>query len=333
MLPPPFRAMDPADDLAWLAVADWLEEHDQPDRAELVRLTRLLRHDPTSPDELEHQKRQMELLAGGVEPCVATVTNSIGMTLAWIPPGTFSMGAPEDEEGRSEDEGPEHEVTIAKAFYLGVYAVTQGEYEQVMGSNPSYFAANGDGKAQVEGMMTDRFPVEMVSHGDAVKFCEKLSGLKKEKGKNHLYRLPTEAEWEYACRGGAGLKKSPFHFGNTLSSHQANFNGNYPSGGVAKGPYLERTCAVGSYKANPFGLYDMHGNVWEWCSDWYEEDYYASSPASDPPGGKGSRRVFRGGGWRSAAEYCSAGYRNSGGPASRINNLGFRLLLSSANKQ
>ena len=148
MLPPPFRAMDPADDLAWLAVADWLEENDQPDRAELVRLTRSLRLERHATDRLRREDRLMELLAAGVEPCAATLTNSIGMEFVYIPSGTFLMGSPEDEEGRSENEGPEHEVTITKAFYLGVYAVTQGEYEAVMGTNPSHFSATGNGWAQ-----------------------------------------------------------------------------------------------------------------------------------------------------------------------------------------
>jgi uncharacterized protein (TIGR02996 family) len=327
MLPAPFRAMDPADDLAWLAVADWLEEHDQPDRAELVRLTRLLRLEGTGPDRPRREDRLRELLAAGVEPCVATLKNSIGMELAYIPAGTFLMGSPEDEEDRSEDEGPVHAVKIAKAFYLGVYAVTQGEYEAVMRKNPSWFSATGDGKPEVEGLKTSRFPVEMVSHDGAVKFCEKLSALEGEKENERVYRLPTEAEWEYACRGGAG--SAPFHFGQSLSSEQANIDGNYPHGDAAKGPFLERTCEVGSYKPNGYGLYDMHGNVWEWCSDWYGE--YSKGDKVNPPGpSEGSKRVIRGGGWSNAAVNCSASFRGSSAPANRGLNLGLRLLLSSA---
>ena len=301
MLPVPFLAMDPADDLGWLAVADWLEEHDDPRRAELVRLT----HTRGDGDRL------VELLAAGVEPCVATVTNSIGMEFAYIPAGTFLMGSLVDEgEGyRSGNEGPVHEVEITKGFYLGMYAVTQGEYEGVMGSNPSRFWARGDGKAQVNGMKTSRFPVEQVGNKDARKFCKKLSGTQEEKEKKRLYRLPTEAEWEYACRGGAGMKQTPFHFGKTLSSNQANFNGNFPYGGGAKGPYLERTCEVGSFEPNGFGLYDMHGNVNEWCWDYAQIDY-DDSPLKDPVGPfRGTTRIHRGGDWQDNGRDCRSARR------------------------
>ena len=327
MLPAPFRAMDPADDLAWLAVADWLEEHDQPDRAELVRLTRLLWHDLHNPDRPRREDRLMELLAAGVEPCVATLANSIGMEFAFIPAGTFLMGSPEDEADRSEAEGPVHAVTITKGVYLGVYAVTQGEYEAVMGTNPSFFSANGDGKDNVKGLETSRFPVERVSYKGAMKFCKKLSARMGEREKKRLYRLPTEAEWEYACRGGAG--SSPFPFGNSLSSDQANCDGNYPYGGAAEGPYLERTCAVGSYRPNGFGLYDMHGNVWEWCHDWYDEAYYSEPDTKDPQSSQsGTFRVLRGGSWCRGPEVCRAACRGWHDPADRDSIYGFRVCFA-----
>ena len=327
MLPPPFRAMDPADDLAWLAVADWLEENDQPDRAELVRLTRSLRLERHATDRLRREDRLMELLAAGVEPCAATLTNSIGMEFVYIPSGTFLMGSPEDEEGRSENEGPEHEVTITKAFYLGVYAVTQGEYEAVMGTNPSHFSATGNGKYRVEGLETVRFPVENVSHADGMRFCEKLSAMEGENEEGWTYRLLTEAEWEYACRGGTG--SSPFHSGNSLSSVQANFYGNYPYGGAAKGPHLKRTCEVGSYTPNGYGLYDMHGNLWEWNSDWYDEDYYLKVNNRDPKGPQsGTSRVLRGGSWCNGAVNCRAAYRNWYDPAARSYHCSFRVCFA-----
>ena len=189
----------------------------------------------------------------------------------------------------------QHEVSITKPFYLGVYVVTQAEYEKVMGNNPSWFSAKGDGKDKVKDMDTGQFPVEKVSWDDAVAFCKKLSELPEEKKAGRVYRLPTEAEWEYACRAGT---KTAFHYGDSLSSKQANFNGNFPYGGADKGPYLGRTAKVGSYAANAFGLYDMHGNVWEWCQDWYDENYYKNSPKEDPPGpAQGLHRVVRGGGW------------------------------------
>jgi uncharacterized protein (TIGR02996 family) len=321
--------MDPADDLAWLAVADWLEENDQTQRAELVRLTRLLRLERHHLDRPRREDRLRELLAAGVEPCVATLTNSIGMELAYIPPATFLMGSPEEEEGRRADE-PEHEVTITNGFYLGRYAVTQGEYEAVMGTNPSYFSAKGKGKAKVEGLETNRFPVERVSHADAMAFCEKLSALEGEKAKGWTYRLPTEAEWEYACRGGAG--SAPFHFRKNLSSKQANVNGNYPYGGAARGPYLERTCQVGSYKPNAYGLYDMHGNVWEWCADWYDEHYYSKGDKEDPRGPQsGTSRVPRGGCWYSVPEGCRAASRTKLAPAVRSGYFGFRVCFAWTN--
>jgi formylglycine-generating enzyme required for sulfatase activity len=160
-----------------------------------------------------------------------------------------------------------------------------------------------------------------------VKFCTKLSGLPEEKQKKRVYRLPTEAEWEYACRGGA-TSKNPFHFGKSLSSDQANFDGNYPYGGAAKRTYLERTCKVGSYQPNGFGLYDMHGNVYEWCSDWYGKDYYGKSPKRDPEGpSEGSVRVIRGGSWCDFGQYCRSAHRNINGPTDRDYYLGFRLAL------
>src|SRR5207253_2160262 len=142
------------------------------------------------------------------EPCVATMTNSIGMEFVYVPSGVFLMGSPEDEEGRADSEWPMHKVEITCGFWFGRHPVTQAEYEAVMGKNPSYFSAMGEGKDDVEGMDTRRFPVEQVSHRDARSFCKKLS--KNETG--WLNRLPREAEWEYACRSGGG-SMMPFHFG------------------------------------------------------------------------------------------------------------------------
>lgn len=251
-------------------------------------------------------------------------TNSIGMKLVRILAGTFKMGSPKDEEKRGSDED-RHEVEITKEFWLGVYEVTQGEYQRVMGKNPSYFSADGGGKGRVKGLDTSRFPVECVTWQDAQAFCDKLSALAEERKMGRKYRLPSEAEWEYACRGGASSYQI-FHFGNSLSSTQANFDGNYPYGGADKGAYLERTCKVGSYKPNAFGLYDMYGNVWEWCSDWYGVDYYGKSPRRDPLGpSEGSSRVLRGGSWYNFGRFCRSAYRNRNTPGYRILNCGFRV--------
>ena len=194
----------------------------------------------------------------------------------------------------------DRQVTIPHEFYLGVFPVTQAQWQAVMGNNPSHFSDGGD------------FPVEQVSWEDAQQFIAKLNA--RESGSGWLYRLPTEAQWEYGCRGGLSSKEECAHHfyfdrpGNALSSTQANFNGNHPEGGAAKGPYLQRTSKVGSYKPNRLGLYDMHGNVWEWCEDV-----------------AGSARVVRGGSWDSSGSYCQAAYRNSCAPADRDDDLGFRL--------
>jgi formylglycine-generating enzyme required for sulfatase activity len=254
------------------------------------------------------------------------VINSVGMKLVLIPPGRFKMGSPPNEESRSEDE-EQHEVEITQTFYLGAYLVTQAEYEQVIGHNPSYFSAQGGGKDKVARLETYHFPVEEVSWEDAVTFCRKLSRLPVEAAAKRTYRLPTEAEWEYACREG-GRSTAPFYFGRSLSSAQANFNGNFPYGNVATGPYLERTTPVGTYAPNQFGLFDMHGNLWEWCQDWYDENYYRNSPTEDPQGPeRGTHRVWRGGSWFNLGRYCRAAYRNRDTRGNRYHNFGFRVVL------
>jgi formylglycine-generating enzyme required for sulfatase activity len=251
------------------------------------------------------------------------IVNSIGMRLALISGGVFLMGT--INVGLSSNEW-QHEVEITRPFYMGVYPVTQAQYEKVMGCNPSYFCATGEGRGQVAGIITTDFPVENVLYAEAVEFCKKLSALPAERQAGRSYRLPTEAEWEYSCRGGASSYQV-FHFGNSLYSTQANFNGKYPYGGAEKGPYLERTCTVGSYKPNKFGLYDMHGNVLEWCSDWYEADYYGKSPRRDPRGpSRGYYRVVRGGSWFNYGQSCRSAFRINRTPEYRISNLGFRLI-------
>jgi uncharacterized protein (TIGR02996 family) len=291
---------DPGDETTWLAFADALEESGESDRAELTRRALRLFDWPQR-------------------------SNSIGMRFALIPPGSFRMGSPDGETGHDDDEGPVHEVEITRPFYLGVTPVTQEQYQRVMGSNPSDFSSTGGGKDKVRGLDTRAFPVENVSWKDAQDFLKKLAALPEEKKNGRKYRLPTEAEWEYSCRGGADSFQI-FHFGNSLSSKQANFDGNYPSGGAAKGPHLERTCAVGSYPANAFGLMDMHGNVWEWCADWYGEDYYANSPRADPPGpSQGIDRVIRGGGWYSDGSGCRSALRDRFRPDFRDYYVGVRV--------
>jgi len=245
--------------------------------------------------------------------------NSIGMELALIPAGSFLMGAPESEAGSDDDEKPQHLVTISRPFFLGIYPVMQQEYERVMNTNPSHFNSRRSGGPA--------HPVENVSWLEANEFCRRLSALPAEKRQGRIYRLPTEAEWEYAARAGSPPELT-FPFGNALSSRQANFNGLYPYGDAPRGPYLQRTTRVGSYPANPFGLYDLHGNVWEWCSDWYDAHYYRHGPAIDPAGpDSGERRVLRGGSWLNQGVNCRTAARDRFSADFRYNDNGFRVVL------
>jgi formylglycine-generating enzyme required for sulfatase activity len=232
------------------------------------------------------------------------ITNSIGMKLVLIPAGHFRMGSPATEKGRGPDE-EQHEVEITRPFYLGACEVTQEEYQKVMNANPSHFSAKGKGKDM------GRLPVESVSWEEAVEFCRKLSKRPQEGG-SRTYRLPTEAEWERACRGGV-LSHQVFHFGNSLSSEQANFDGREPYSDAAPGQTLSRTTPVGSYgRKNPFRLLDMHGNVWEWCSDWYNKDH----------------PVLRGGSWKAPPRQCRSASRRGLGPGERADDVGFRVVLA-----
>ncbi len=214
------------------------------------------------------------------------VTNAVGMALRRIPAG-----------GK-----------VTTAFYLGVHEVTQGQYKKVTGKNPSWFRPGGGGKARVRGLDTATFPVEMVSWGDAVAFCRRLSELPEEKKAGRSYRLPTEAEWEHACRAGTATE---FSCGDQLSSDEANFHGYYPYGGAEKSTYLGRTSRVGAYAANAWGLFDMHGNVWEWCADWLDAGR--------------QRRVIRGGSWYGGGRLCRSGHRAGADPTERYYNIGFRV--------
>jgi formylglycine-generating enzyme required for sulfatase activity len=260
-----------------------------------------------------HQQAWSRHLGQSVE-----VTNSIGMKLVLIPAGEFIMGSPENQTDRDDGE-TQHRVRITKPYYLGMYEVTQAEYEQVMGTNPSSFTS-------VSGQDTNRFPVEQVSWEDTMEFCRKLSAMSAEQSGGRVYRLPTEAEWEYACRAGTMM---PFHFGSQLNGREANCDGNNPYG-TTKGTFLQRPTTVGSYGANGFGLYDMHGNVWEWCPDWYDSRYYSDSPTDDPTGPTtaGSTRVIRGGGWNGDAGGCRAACRARAIANWPGHNLGFRLAFS-----
>jgi uncharacterized protein (TIGR02996 family) len=249
----------------------------------------------------------------------ARLINSVGMEFVLIPAGTYLMGSPDKEPSSDDDEHPQHRVTITRPFYYGVYAVTQEIYQRVTGTNPSGFRlAAGGGPSH---------PAENITHDEATNFCRLLSKLPEERCHGRVYRLPTEAEWEYAARAGSSSAQ-PFEFGMALSSRLANFNGSQPYGAAPNGPYLQRTVPVGSYQPNPWGLYDVHGNVWEWCSDWYAEDYYRKSPEEDPPGpDNGERRVLRGGSWLNQGLNCRTAVRDRFSADFRYNDNGLRVVL------
>jgi len=232
-----------------------------------------------------------------------------GPIMCIIPAGKFLMGSPDTEKERESDE-TQHKVTISKPFFLGKYAVTFAEYD-------AFCAATGREKPKDENWGRDKRPVINVSWEDAVAYCQWLS---EQTGKE--YRLPTEAEWEYACRAGTN---TPFHTGNCISTDQANYNGNYPYSGCPKGEYRNKTVPVDSFEPNPWGLYQMHGNVYEWCSDWYAKNYYQQSPDIDPTGTKdASAHVLRGGSWGYNAGYVRAANRLRFEPGDRYDSVGFR---------
>ncbi|MDO4571394.1 MAG: SUMF1/EgtB/PvdO family nonheme iron enzyme, partial [Planctomycetia bacterium] len=239
------------------------------------------------------------------ERLVKTI-NGVEYAFRWCPAGEFMMGSPSGESGRDGDE-KQHRVRLTQGFWMLETEVTQEMWESVMGNNPSYFKGAN-------------LPVECVSWNDCVKFCEKISKLSGLK-----IQLPTEAQWEYACRAGT---TTAYSFGNSCNGKEANCDGNYPYGTSQKGSYLGKTTEVRSYPANAWGLYDMHGNVWEWCSDWWGYGYYAKSPTSDPKGpDSGSHRVNRGGSWINDVEDCRSARRSYYDPPRSHNGVGFRLLF------
>jgi len=240
--------------------------------------------------------------------------------VVWISQGTFTMGSPTDEALRYQDE-TQHSVTISRGFWMGKYPVTQSDYLGVVGSNPSYFT--GD---------LNR-PVEQVSWNDATNYCALRTAQERATGQittMFAYRLPTESEWEYACRAGT---TTAFYFGSGLYSGQANFNGTAEYDAAAGyitnplGIFIGATTPVGTYAPNGWGLYDMIGNIWEWCQDWYGA--YPTGSATDPQGPvTGSYRLFRGGNWTADATYCRSAFRSSA-PTIASHNFGFRVVLAS----
>lgn len=225
------------------------------------------------------------------------VGRGVTMKLVRVPAGTFMMGSPDEESQRKANE-KQHRVTITRDFYMGVYEVTQRQHGAVMGTNPSRYQGLDN-------------PVETISWDDAEAFCRKLSRITKV-----TVQLPTEAQWEYACRAGT---ITPFNTGRTISTAQANYDG-------AAGEVRGKTMAAGSFRPNAFGLYDMHGNVWEWCRDRYAP--YPSGDATDPQGPPtGEGRVLRGGSWRHKSRECRSANRDTYRPDRRDSRHGFRVVV------
>jgi len=265
--------------------------------------------------EIKRSRKQAEFFA-------EDLGNGVILEMVAIPGGTFLMGSPTDEPESPEpfdDETPQHSVTI-KPFFMGKFPVTQAQWETVAGfpqvkidlnPEPSYFKSAN-------------CPVEQVSWYKAVEFCDRLS---QKTGRN--YRLPSEAEWEYACRAAT---TTPFHFGETITTDLANYNGNYVYASGSQGIFREQTTEVGSFPANAFGLYDMHGNVWEWCADHWHDNYegvpndgsiWLSSDES-------LERLLRGGSWIYLPENCRSAYRNNSNPGNNLIDIGFRIVCAAA---
>lgn len=240
-----------------------------------------------------------ELIAAGPQPGDIWRDPTTGMEFVWVSGESFRMGS---NDG-IEDEKPKHWVTV-DSFWIGKYEVTQGQWQKIMGGNSSNFKKGFN------------YPVEQVSWNDCQEFIRKLN-----QQSGNIFRLPTEAEWEYACRAGT---TTPFSFGSTISTDQANYDS-------------ISTVSIGSYKPNAFGLYDMHGNVCEWCADWYYGDYYSHSPGHNPRGPENgsphqrrgaARRIFRGGSWHYESRHARSAKRFKCWPSESNDYVGFRLVVS-----
>ncbi|MBO1069013.1 MAG: SUMF1/EgtB/PvdO family nonheme iron enzyme [Dolichospermum sp. DEX189] len=264
------------------------------------------------------KKPEINRIPKNAEYFTQNLPDGVTLEMVAIPGGTFIMGSPENEEGRTSVESPQHQVTVPP-FFMGKYPVTQEQWRAVaalekvnidLKSDPSYFKG-------------DNLPVECVSWNDAQEFCDRLSRMA-----NKTYRLPSEAEWEYACRGGT---TTPFYCGETISTDLANYNGNYTYGQGQKGQYREKTTEVGIFPANPFGLYDMCGNVWEWCEDGWHGNYInAPTDGSAWTSLSSQHKLLRGGSWGNDPAYCRSAYRSNYDLGLNNSPVGFRVVCSGA---
>jgi uncharacterized protein (TIGR02996 family) len=302
---------EPLEETRWLVLADWLEEHDDPRRAELLRVHRKLLATCCEPDahpeRVQWHARVVELLDAGVVPCVPQHTlmlpGGVPLVGSFVPQGSFFMGGTENDA-----EKPVHQVTLTAGYFLGVHPVTQAQWKAVMGTDPSHFKGSNR-------------PVEQVSSDECQDFCAKLTT---QLSNRVTVELPTEAQWEWACRAGT---TTHFHFGDMPDTDRFNYDGSYSWNGSKMGKNRKKTTDVGTFPPNPWGLFDLHGNVWEWCTDEYAP--YTSDEQIDPIGkSKNSNnrsRVLRGGSWHRNPLYCRAAYRYWLSPAYRRSYFGFRV--------
>ena len=283
-----------------------------------------------------------EFMDGGPAPAPASGEEPPALTLLWIPPGRFWMGSPATEVNQSEAEGPQHLVQL-QGFFMGQTPITQAQWREValwqalagerwgreLKPNPSGFqSAEGKGEARLLAgeTSTDNRPVERVSWHDAMEFCSRLS----QRTGRH-YTLPSEAQWEYACRAGTS---TPFHFGETITTEIANYDGTYTYANGPKGEDRQQTTPVGMFPANAWGLQDMHGNVWEWCLDNWHGSYEGApvdgSAWLKEPGMNDQkdeiRRLLRGGSWSNLPGFCCSACRNHVRPGGANDDVGFRVV-------
>jgi formylglycine-generating enzyme required for sulfatase activity/tRNA A-37 threonylcarbamoyl transferase component Bud32 len=241
---------------------------------------------------------------------VEDLGNGVKLEMVEIPAGTFYMGSPENEEGRLNHEIPQHLVTVP-GFFIGKYPLTQAQYQAIIGKNPARFKGANR-------------PVEKVSWNDAARFCQKLS---QKTGKN--YKLPSEAQWEYACRAGT---TTPFYFGESITPYLVNYDGNYAYAAAPKGQYRKQTTDVGTFPPNAFGLYDMQGNVWEWCEDDWQKNYIDAPINGNALIDQSICKLMRGGSWDHLPVFCRSAYRSSYNLDSYYFNIGFRVVCSGAER-
>jgi formylglycine-generating enzyme required for sulfatase activity len=290
----------------------------------------------TTPRTTTFLLRQPRQAQGFAEP----LAEGVALTQLWIPPGRFKMGSPETELERQEDEGPQHLVQL-QGFFMGQTPITQAQWravaqwqpregerwEQELSSNPSRFQVGGDTRLLSENAFTDDRPVEQVSWGDAMEFCHRLS----QRTGRH-YTLPSEAQWEYACRGGT---ITPFSFGETITTDLANYDGNATYGNGPTGKNRKQTTPVGMFPANAWGLQDMHGNVWEWCLDDWHGSYegapvngsaWVDGAEGKSTKGKEERKLLRGGSWYVGPWDCRSACRYRDRPGFAYLSIGFRVV-------